>query len=87
MTQKQRNAERLVTKIAAGVLAKLRVDFPHTTDKRLYSLREGARYLGRSLSAIEKLVHTGELPSIKNGARRLLDVRDLDKWIDAGRVQ
>ena len=42
-----------------------------------------AIYIGSTNWFVEEACRTGELPSRIFGQRRVLDVRDLDKWIDA----
>lgn len=54
--------------------------------KRLYTIEEAAIYLGRSPSAVRRLVSLGYLPSVRIGPKRLaLDKVDLDKIIEAGK--
>jgi DNA-binding transcriptional MerR regulator len=45
--------------------------------------REAGRLLGLSPSMIDLLRARGELPSLKVGARRLYDVADLRRFIEA----
>ena len=51
---------------------------------RLLTIRESARYLGRSEVSMRTLVYKGIFPVIKEGERSKiwLDVNDLDEWID-----
>ncbi len=53
--------------------------------KRLYSIDEAARYLGRTAWAIRHLIWNGILPSVQIGRRVQLDIRDLDALIERGR--
>ncbi len=53
--------------------------------KRLYSVSEGAFYLGRTVNALRALIWAGKLPYIKDGRRVLLDVRDMDEFIERGK--
>ena len=51
---------------------------------RLLTIRESARYLGRSEVSMRTLVYKGVFPVIQEGERSKiwLDVNDLDEWID-----
>jgi excisionase family DNA binding protein len=50
--------------------------------KRLFTLKEAGEYLGRSLWAVREMVWAGKLPCVKDGRRVLLDVHDLNAWIE-----
>ncbi len=54
--------------------------------KRLYSIRESAEYLGRSVWSVRELIYSGRLPCVKVGRRIHLDIIDLDKWIERNKV-
>ncbi len=49
---------------------------------RLFSVKDAARYIGRSENALRILIHRKEVPAIHGGSRVHLDRRDLDHWID-----
>lgn len=51
--------------------------------KRLYSITESARYLGRTACAVREMLWAGKIPFVKDGRRILLDRRDMDHWIDS----
>ena len=51
-------------------------------NKRLYSIKESAVYLGRSEWAIREMIWAGKIPCIKDGRRILLDIKDMDSWIE-----
>lgn len=55
---------------------------PKGPAKRLYSMPEAAFYLGRTVDALREMVWAGKLPFFKDGKRILLDVKDLDEFID-----
>ena len=52
--------------------------------RRLLRLKEAARYLSLSPWKLRLIIQSGQLPIVKYGenAPWLLDVRDLDGWID-----
>lgn len=59
-------------------------DIPRTlAAPQLINRHEAAHLLGVSPGTIDNLRSRGELPSIKIGTRRLYDVNDLQKFIDA----
>jgi excisionase family DNA binding protein len=54
--------------------------------KRLYAIPEAAEYMGRTPWAIREMVWKGKLPAVRDGRRILLDVEDLDRWIEANKT-
>jgi excisionase family DNA binding protein len=52
-------------------------------NKRLYTISEGAYYLGRSVYSLRTLIWNGQLPIIKKGegGKIWIDREDIDKWI------
>jgi excisionase family DNA binding protein len=56
---------------------------PTTPAPLLVDRREAARLLGVSPGTIDNLRTRGELPSVKIGARRLFDTRDLLRFIES----
>lgn len=50
--------------------------------KRLYSVKEAGRYLGRSPWAIRHLIWGGHLPQVRQGRRVMIDVVDMDQFIE-----
>lgn len=56
---------------------------PSTTAPLLVDRREAGRLLGVCGNTIDNLRRRGELPSVKIAARRLFDVADLRRFIDA----
>jgi len=55
--------------------------------KRLYSLQEGAVYLGRTVGAVREMLWAGKMPYIKDGKRILLDIQDMNEWIDRSKTR
>jgi hypothetical protein len=52
--------------------------------KRLYTLKEGAKYLGRSEWGMRELIWAGRIPVVKEeGSRKIfLDILDLIDFVD-----
>ena len=55
--------------------------------KRLFSIKEGAVYLGRSVWAIREMLWAGEMPYVKDGKRILSDIQDMNEWIDRSKTR
>ena len=56
---------------------------------RLLDIQDSARYLSMSDKAIRELIAEGELPYVQKIPGRspyLLDVRDLDRWIERSKI-
>ncbi len=56
--------------------------------KRLYTLKEGAAYLGRSEWGMRELIWAGAIPVVKPQAARkiFLDVKDLDQFVEKNKA-
>ena len=55
---------------------------PRGPVKRLYTIPEAAYYLGRTVDAVYEMIWAGKIDYIKDGKRNLIDIRDMDKWIE-----
>ncbi len=55
--------------------------------KRLFNIQEGAVYLGRSVWAVREMLWAGKMPFVKDGKRILLDIYDMDQWIDENKTR
>lgn len=53
-----------------------------TVSKRLYSVKEAGRYLGRSPWTIRRLIRDGCLREVRQGRRVMLDLVDMDLFIE-----
>jgi len=49
---------------------------------RLLDFRAASQYLSLSYWTIRDMVSRGEIPHVRAGRRVLIDVRDLNRWID-----
>ena len=45
-------------------------------------MEEAAFYLGRNVDALREMVWAGKLPYVKDGKRILLDIKDMELWIE-----
>ena len=55
-------------------------------EKRLYSIKEAASYLGRSEWGVRELVWAGRIPFVKVGRRVHIDIHDLDNFIEQNKI-
>jgi len=54
---------------------------------RLLNVKSAGRYLSLSLWTVRGMVFRGEVPFVRAGRRILIDVRDLDQWIEDHKEQ
>lgn len=66
--------------VAAGVREALNV-YP-ATNRRVLSAEESAEYVGLSKAEIYNLMASGEIPTVAHGRRKMVDILDLDDWIE-----
>jgi excisionase family DNA binding protein len=76
----------LAEKLATRVRLDLAQNGGVAVKPRLFSVEEGAVYLGRSKEAVEHMIGAGKLPVVRADRRVFLDVRDLDRWIEANKI-
>jgi len=55
--------------------------------KRLYNIKEGAVYLGRTVWAVREMLWAGKMPYVKDGKRILIDINDMNEWIDQSKTR
>jgi hypothetical protein len=68
------------TRTDKGIQKDTRIGSP--TVKRLFTLKEGAGYLGRPVSGVRTLIWKGKLPYVQEGRKQYIDIRDLDLYIE-----
>jgi excisionase family DNA binding protein len=54
--------------------------------KRLLSVEQAATYLSLSKRELYNMIANRKLVAVKHGRRTMLDIRDLDAWIDFSKV-
>ena len=57
------------------------------TPKRLYSIREAAKYFDRSDWSIRHMIWSGVIPYVKIGGRVHLDIKDMEALIERSKVR
>lgn len=57
--------------------------------KRLYTLKEGAQYLGRTVWGMRELIWSGAIPVVRQeGGRKIyLDKMDLDSFVEKNKTE
>jgi excisionase family DNA binding protein len=53
-----------------------------TLQPRLCSVKQAAFYLSLSKWTVYAMIEHEVIPCVRRGKRKLVDIRDLDKWID-----
>jgi excisionase family DNA binding protein len=56
-------------------------------NKRLFDIKEAAMYLGRTVGALREMLYAGKMPFVRDGRRILIDINDMDVWIDRNKTQ
>jgi excisionase family DNA binding protein len=69
-------------KIKRGIL-----NPPGPNPKRLYSIPEASVYLGRTVCALREMIWAGKLPYIRDGRRILLDINDMNAWVEKNKMR
>lgn len=55
--------------------------------KRLYSIKEASVYLGRTVWAVREMIWAGKIPIVRDGRRILIDIFDMDRWVDRNKME
>ena len=69
--------------VAMGVRKALGVN--DGTNRRLLSIEQAGTYLCLSERELYNMLANKELVAVKHGRRTMLDVRDLDQWIESNK--
>jgi hypothetical protein len=73
--------DRLLEMLAEKLATKLSQE-PSRLYPRLMTLEQAAVYVGRTPEAIQQLVGSGKVPTVRADRRVFVDRLDLDRWID-----
>lgn len=72
---------------AACELAVKRVlNISDISPRRLLSVEETSTYLNLSVAEVYSMLSNKELVGVRHGKRVMVDIRDLEKWIEAHRA-
>jgi excisionase family DNA binding protein len=58
-----------------------------TLPKRGYSVEEAADYIGVSPRTVRSMIYTGKIPVVSCGRRLILDLQDLNVWLDRNKIR
>ena len=78
------NIDALLDALADKVAQRLREDSAGSVTAvrpRLLTVDQAAVYIGRSKDAVQHMVSSGKVPTIRADRRVFIDVEDLDRWI------
>jgi excisionase family DNA binding protein len=77
-----------VEAIAARVVEKIRseIDTEGHRTKRLLTVQQSAEYLALSMKSIHEMLANHKLAGVKFGRKTMLDIRDLDQWIERNKA-
>jgi excisionase family DNA binding protein len=78
------NIDALLDSLADKVAQRLREDSAGgltAVRPRLLTVDQAAVYIGRSKDAVQHMVSSGKVPTIRADRRVFIDVEDLDRWI------
>jgi excisionase family DNA binding protein len=78
------NLDQVLDTLADKITQRLREDSlgeSATVRPRLLSVEQAAVYIGRSKEAVQHMVSSGKIPTVRPDRRVFIDVEDLDRWI------
>ena len=55
--------------------------------RRLVKIPQAAEYIALSRREVYNMISTGELPVVSHGKCKMLDIRDLDAWIERNKTK
>jgi excisionase family DNA binding protein len=70
--------DALADAIAERVITRMQADHP----ERLLTVKEAAKYLGRTERSVRNLIAKGVLAVVREGRSVHLDRHELDRWIE-----
>ena len=68
------------------IIDQIKSQMAQQPSKRLLTVAEAAIYLGRTDNAIREMIRSGKLKAVKTDGHVMLDIRDLDAFIEAGKA-
>jgi excisionase family DNA binding protein len=78
--------DRLLEMLPEKLAGKLWQDSSNRLYPRLLTVDQAAIYLGRTHEAVQRLVSSEKILTVRTDCRVLLDRHDLDKWIDGNKT-
>jgi excisionase family DNA binding protein len=62
------------------------LNISEASNRRLLSIEETAVYLSLSKREVYNMIGTNELPAVTHGRRKMLDILDLNRWIERNKA-
>jgi excisionase family DNA binding protein len=83
------NLEELLDALADRVVTKLqgRLGRADSVQPRLLTVKQAAEYVARSEQAVQHLIASGKLRTVRSDRRVFLDREDLDRWIEENKQE
>jgi excisionase family DNA binding protein len=78
--------DALAERIAARIRANLTGNQSEPARPRLLTVEQAGGYLGRSKEAVEHMIASGKIATVRIDRRVFVDVRDLDRLIEDSKV-
>ena len=79
-------ARAILDALAVRLAARLRNNCTTPSDQairpRLLTVEQAAAYIGRSKEAVQHMTAARKLPTVRDGRRVFVDIRELDRWIE-----
>ncbi len=63
------------------------LNLSEVTNRRLLTVEETAVYLSLSKREVYNMIANGSFPVVPHGRRTMLDIRDVDSWIERNKRQ
>jgi excisionase family DNA binding protein len=84
------NLDALIERMAEKVAARLqngdqRAPVNGEVRPRLLTVEQAAVYIGRTKDAIQHMIASCKLPTVRSDRRVFIDMRDLDAWIEGNK--
>jgi len=84
------NLDALIERMAEKVAARLQNGDQGTpvnseVRPRLLTVEQAAVYIGRTKDAIQHMIASCKLPTVRSDRRVFIDMRDLDAWIEGNK--
>jgi excisionase family DNA binding protein len=71
---------------AVKVAVREALNISPATNRRLLSADEAAIYLSLSKREVYNMIANRQLAAVTHGRRKMLDIRDIDEWIERNKV-
>src|SRR2546426_8296615 len=78
--------QAVAKEVASVVRADLARDGGTGVKQRLMTVEQAGVYLGRTKEAVQHLMDSGKISTVRPDRRVFIDIRDLDRWIEENKV-